>query len=128
MTTVEAGCKMLFDKIWARHRILEREDGQVLLYVDRHFIHDISQSAFEMLHGRNLEVRSPERTTGAADHYVPTDSRGIDNIVDPERRHMAASLMRDAAQHGIAVFGPDDARQGIVHVVGPEQGLTQPGA
>jgi 3-isopropylmalate/(R)-2-methylmalate dehydratase large subunit len=128
MTTTKAIGQTLFDKIWERHRIFEREDGQVLLYVDRHFIHDVSQSAFEMLHGRNLKTRSPERTIGAADHYVPTDSRGIDNIVDPERRNMAEALMRDAARHGIPVFGPDHAQQGIVHVVGPEQGLTQPGA
>ncbi len=111
MTSKEATGRTIFDKIWERHRILEREDGQVLLYVDRHFIHDISQSAFEMLHGRDLKVRSPERTTGEADHYVPTDSRGIDNIVDPGRRNMAQALMRDAARHGIPVFGPDQLKR-----------------
>jgi 3-isopropylmalate/(R)-2-methylmalate dehydratase large subunit len=118
----------LFDKIWAAHRIVERADGQTLLFVDQHFIHDISAPAFEFLRARGLKVRSPERTVGVPDHYVPTDSRGIEKISDPDRRAMSEALLKDAGDAGISVFGHHDPRQGIVHIIGPEQGLTQPGS
>jgi 3-isopropylmalate/(R)-2-methylmalate dehydratase large subunit len=117
----------LLDKIWARHRILEREDGQTLLYVDRHYLHDGSAPAFEMLRERGLAPRVPGRAFAVPDHYVPTDSRDIAAMPDPEKRHMAEALSRGAAKSGIAIFELGDARQGIAHVVGPEQGMTQPG-
>ncbi len=118
----------LFEKIWSQHRIVEREDGQVLLYVDRHLVQDGSAPAFEMMRQRGITPRAPHRTFGTPDHYVPTDNRDLTTVEDPEKRDMAQALMRDTARAGITCFGLDDPRQGILHVVGPEQGLSRPGA
>jgi 3-isopropylmalate/(R)-2-methylmalate dehydratase large subunit len=118
----------MLDKIWSRHQILERDDGQALLYVDLHFIHDVSAVAFEALRRRGLAPRAPHRTFGTPDHYVPTASRDVATIADPEKRAMAQALVTDSAGAGITSLGLDDPRQGIVHVVGPEQGLSRPGA
>ena len=117
----------LFEKVWRRHSILERPDGQTLLYVDRHLIHDGYQPAFEFLHDRGLRPRAPQRIFGTPDHYVPTSHRELTQIADPERRHMVQDLADNASAEGITMFGLDDRRQGIVHVIGPEQGITQPG-
>jgi 3-isopropylmalate/(R)-2-methylmalate dehydratase large subunit len=117
----------LFDKIWREHSILEREDGQSLLYVDSHFLQDGSAPAFEMLRQRGLKAHAPTRGFATPDHYVPTDSRNLASIADPEKRAMAEALRNDSASFGIPFFGLDDARQGIVHVVAPEQGLSRPG-
>jgi 3-isopropylmalate/(R)-2-methylmalate dehydratase large subunit len=117
----------LFEKVWRRHSILERPDGQTLLYIDRHLIHDGYQPAFEFLHDRGLRPRAPHRIFGTPDHYVPTNHRDIVQIADPERRHMVQDLADNTAAEGITMFGLDDRRQGIVHVIGPEQGITQPG-
>jgi len=117
----------LFEKIWARHRILEREDGQALLYVDLHLLQDGSAPAFAMLRARGLSVHAPQRTLGTPDHYIPTGSRDLATIADPEKRAMANALEQDTASAGITFFGLADARQGIVHVIGPEQGLSRPG-
>ena len=119
--------RTLFEKIWERHKIVERDDGQTLLYIDRHLIHDGSRRAFEVLAERGLPVRRPDRTFGTPDHYVPTDSRSLDAIADPEGRRMVEAIGRNAKAHNVTIFGLDDPRQGIIHVVGPEQGLTQPG-
>ena len=119
--------RTLFDKIWDRHVVHQREDGHTLLYVDRHLIHDGSRRAFEVLGERGLRVRRPDRTFGTPDHYVPTTSRTMEGVDDPDRRLMVESITKNAREHGVTVFGLDDARQGIIHVVGPEQGLTQPG-
>jgi len=73
----------LFEKIWARHRILEREDGQALLYVDLHLLQDGSAPAFAMLRARGLSVHAPQRTLGTPDHYIPTGSRDLATIADP---------------------------------------------
>jgi 3-isopropylmalate/(R)-2-methylmalate dehydratase large subunit len=126
-TTREAAPRTLFEKIWERHEVVAREDGQTLLYIDRHFIHDGSRRAFEVLAERGLKPRRPDRTFGTPDHYVPSGSRDLATLPDPEGRAMAEAIERNAAAHGITVFGLHDPRQGIVHVVGPEQGLTQPG-
>ena len=120
--------RTLFDKIWAAHVVMQRDDGQTLLYVDRHLVQDGSAPAFEMLRLRGLPVRSPARAFATPDHYVPTGSRALASIADPEKRAMAQALQDDCASAGIRYFGLDDARQGIVHVVGPEQGLSLPGA
>ena len=117
----------MFQKIWNAHRVLEREDGQTLLYVDRHLVHDGSAPAFEMLRKRGLKPRNPERIFATPDHYVPTDTRDVAAIASDEYRGMVESLERNAAEGGFRLFGLKDDHQGIVHVVGPEAGLTQPG-
>jgi len=119
--------RTLFDRIWDRHRVLEREDGQTLLYVDRHLVHDGAAPAFETLRRRGLKPRAPERIFATPDHYVPTDTRELSEIPDPERRGMVEDLNANAAKHGFRLFGLTDPNQGIVHVIGPETGLSQPG-
>jgi 3-isopropylmalate/(R)-2-methylmalate dehydratase large subunit len=118
--------RTLFDKIWDRHKVVER-DGQTLIYIDRHLIHDGSRRAFQVLGEKGLKVRRPDRTFGTPDHYVPTSNRDPSTITDPDSRDMVDSIERNAREHGVTVFGIRDPRQGIIHVVGPEQGLTQPG-
>jgi 3-isopropylmalate/(R)-2-methylmalate dehydratase large subunit len=125
--TARSEPQTLFEKIWSRHRIMERPDGQVLLYIDRHLIHDGTAPSFEMLRRRGLATRAPDRTFGTPDHYVPTNSRDLSAMPDAEKRSMAQALQQDAARAGISIFDIDDPRQGIVHVVGPEQGLSLPG-
>ena len=125
--TTPARPRTLFEKIWERHVVVERDDGQTLLYVDRHLIHDGSRRAFEVLGERGLRVGRPDRTFGTPDHYVPTTSRSMEGVDDPDRRLMVESITKNAREHKVTVFGLDDPRQGIIHVVGPEQGLTQPG-
>jgi 3-isopropylmalate/(R)-2-methylmalate dehydratase large subunit len=122
-----AAARTLLDKIWDRHAIVQRDDGQTLLYVDRHFIHDGSRRAFEVLGERGLKVRRPDRTFGTPDHYVPTGGRDMATIEDSDARLMVEMVARNAAAHGVTLFGLDDPRQGIAHVIGPEQGLSQPG-
>ncbi len=119
--------RTMFEKIWSKHQIIEREDGQTLLFVDRHLLQDGSAPAFQMLRDRGLRPRSPGRNLGAPDHYVLTDSRDMASIPDPERRRMAEALADDCANSGITFFNLSDPRQGIVHIIGPEQGLSQPG-
>jgi len=118
----------LFDKIWKPHVVMQRDDGQSLLYVDRHLVQDGSAPAFEMLRQRGLGVRRSDLAFATPDHYVPTGSRVLADIADAEKRAMAQALQDDSAAAGIRFFGLDDERQGIVHVVGPEQGLSLPGA
>jgi 3-isopropylmalate/(R)-2-methylmalate dehydratase large subunit len=116
----------LIDKLWAAHEIVRREDGESLLWVDRHYIHEGSFHAFGQLAERGREVAEPDLTFAVADHYVPT--RGPrDQIANPEIARMVRQLEENTARHRIKLFGLSDPRQGIVHVVGPEQGLTLPG-
>jgi 3-isopropylmalate/(R)-2-methylmalate dehydratase large subunit len=118
--------RAVFDKLWATHEILRREDGESLLWVDRHYVHEGSFHAFGKLAARGVGVAEPGLTFGVADHYVPT--RGARrSIADPELARMVRQVEENTAKHGITLFGLDDPRQGIVHVVGPEQGLTLPG-
>jgi len=117
----------MLEKIWSRHRILGRADGQDLLYIDRHLIHDGYAPAFEFLRERGLRPRVPARLFGTPDHYVPTNTRDVVQIADAEKRHMVDSLTENAEAMGITLFGLTDQRQGIVHVIGPEQGISQPG-
>ncbi len=117
----------IFDKIWNSHHVADRPDGQTLLYIDRHFVHDGYQPAFEFLRARGLKPRVASAAIATPDHYVPTDTRDVAAIPDAERRGMVASLIRDTAESGIELFGLADRRQGIVHVIGPEQGISQPG-
>lgn len=117
----------LFDKVWNTHEILRGEDGQSLLWIDRHFVHEGSFHAFNKLRERDLGVARPDLTFGIADHYVPTLTRQLDAISDAKVRGMIAQLSDNTRKHGITLFGLGDPRQGIVHVLGPEQGLTLPG-
>ena len=119
--------RTMFEKIWDRHRVLEREDGQTLLYVDCHLLHDGTAPAFEMLKSRGAKLRAPDRVFGTPDHYMPTDTRVATEIPNPALREMVTSLERNAEAEGFTLFGLQDPRQGIVHVVGPEEGLSQPG-
>jgi 3-isopropylmalate/(R)-2-methylmalate dehydratase large subunit len=121
------GPRTLFEKIWSRHRVLERPDGMTLLYVDTHLVHDGSQPAFQRLGQRGLPVRAPQRTFATPDHYVLTSTRRIDEIPDAERRGMVEQLVVNTRNAGVQMFGLDDPRQGIVHIVGPEEGISQPG-
>jgi 3-isopropylmalate/(R)-2-methylmalate dehydratase large subunit len=118
--------RTLFEKIWERHVVLRRE-GQCLLYVDRHIIHDGSFHAFAKLAKHGLAVRRPRQTFGTPDHYVPTVSRSPADAPNPEVRRMVETFATNVAAHGIAAFQLGDERQGIVHIVGPEQGITLPG-
>ncbi len=119
--------KTLFDKIWDRHTILVRPDGATLLHVGRHLIHDGSRAGFRALAAKGLPLRSPERTFGTPDHYVSTASHDVNAIPEPQRREMVTAMTENQKQHGFTMFGLGDKRQGIVHVIGPEQGITQPG-
>lgn len=118
--------RTLFDKVWDAHEIARSDDGQSLLWVDRHFVHEGSFHGFNKLNDRGQTVRHPELTFGIADHYVPTHTRSIAGM--PEKTQAVIQQLSDnTRQHGIELFGLDDPRQGIVHVVGPEQGLSLPG-
>jgi 3-isopropylmalate/(R)-2-methylmalate dehydratase large subunit len=117
----------MFAKIWDRHRVLERPDGQTLLYADTHLVHDGTAAAFKRLKKRGLKVHAPSRTFATPDHYVLSSTKRIDAIPNPEKRGMVEKLLANAAETGITLFGLDDPRQGIAHVVGPEEGIIQPG-
>jgi 3-isopropylmalate/(R)-2-methylmalate dehydratase large subunit len=117
----------LLDKVWASHAILVRPDGATLLHIDRHLVHDGSGNAFRMLKEKGLAVRRPDRTFATPDHYVPTLSHDLASIREPHRRGVVEDLEANATAAGLTLFGLADRRQGIVHVVGPEQGLSQPG-
>lgn len=118
----------MFEKIWDRHKVYERSDGQTLLYIDRHYVgDDLPLEAFETLRRKGLKVRRPELTFAMPDHYVSTRGRSLADTVDAERRELIEELVRFTGENGISLFPLDDIRQGIVHVVGPEQGLSQPG-
>ncbi len=119
--------RTLFDKIWHSHVVDRQEDGTCLIYVDRHLIHEVtSPQAFEGLRLAGRKVRRPEATLAVVDHNVPTTdrSRGIE---DEESRIQVETLARNCDDFGVPFIALDDARQGIVHIIGPEQGFTQPG-
>jgi 3-isopropylmalate/(R)-2-methylmalate dehydratase large subunit len=116
----------IIDKLWSAHEILRREDGESLLWVDRHYVHEGSFHAFGKLAERGAKVAEPQLTFGVTDHYVPT-RRPSGAIENAELARMVQKLEENTAAHGVKLFGLNDPRQGIVHVVGPEQGLTLPG-
>ena len=122
-----AASATLLDKIWSSHAILVRPDGATLLHIDRHLVHDGSGNAFRMLKEKGLSVRRPDRTFATPDHYVSTLSHDLASINEPHRRGVVEDLEANAKAAGLTLFGLADRRQGIVHVVGPEQGLSQPG-
>ncbi len=121
-------CKTLYDKIWEDHLITEDNDGTSLLYVDRHLVHEVtSPQAFEGLRMSNRTVRSPEKTIAVPDHNVPTTLDREEGISNKESRIQVEALDKNAIDFGINYYPVNDIRQGIVHIIGPEQGWTLPG-
>ena len=119
--------KTLYDKIWNDHLVHQQEDGTSLLFVDRHLIHKVtSPQAFEGLRNSNRKVRQPKLTLAVADHNVPTTDRSK-GISDKESKIQIDTLDANCKEFGVQVFSMTDKRQGIVHIIGPEQGFTQPG-
>ena len=119
--------KTLFDKIWEAHLVHTSDDGSALIYIDRHLVHEVtSPQAFEGLRNAGRTVKDTSRTLAVADHNVPTTDRSS-GIADAESRIQVETLEANAAEFGVPYFAMDDIRQGIVHVIGPEQGFTQPG-
>jgi 3-isopropylmalate/(R)-2-methylmalate dehydratase large subunit len=119
--------KTLYDKIWDDHLVDEQPDGTCLIYIDRHLVHEVtSPQAFEGLRMAGRKARAPEKTLAVVDHNVPTSdrSKGID---DPESAIQIDALAKNSADFGIEYYDAQDIRQGIVHVIGPEQGFTLPG-
>ncbi|NNK77529.1 MAG: 3-isopropylmalate dehydratase large subunit [Litoreibacter sp.] len=120
--------KTLYDKLWDSHVVHESEDGTCLLYIDRHLVHEVtSPQAFEGLRMTGRKVRAPERTIAVPDHNVPTDPDRLSGIKDEQSRIQVEALRQNAKDFGVPIYDVDDVRQGIVHIVGPEQGLTLPG-
>jgi 3-isopropylmalate/(R)-2-methylmalate dehydratase large subunit len=119
--------RTLFDKIWRKHVVVDRGDGYQLLYVDRHLMHDGSAAGFERLRERGLRLRRPDLALATPDHYTSTERRSLEAIPDPEHRGHVEAIRTNTRDAGVRLFHIDDDRQGIAHVVGPEQGLTQPG-
>ena len=119
--------KTLYDKIFEDHLVDTQEDGTCLLYIDRHLVHEVtSPQAFEGLSIADRQVRAPKRTLAVVDHNVPTTdrSKGID---DEESRIQVETLAKNTKDFGVEYYDERDIRQGIVHVIGPEQGFTLPG-
>ncbi len=117
--------RTLFEKVWDSHVVIDSDP--TLLYVDLHLVHEVtSPQAFAGLNAASRKVRRPDLTVATVDHGIPTTGRSL-GIRDPLSKRQIDALLQNCAEHGITMFGLDDPRQGIVHVVGPEQGLTQPG-
>jgi 3-isopropylmalate/(R)-2-methylmalate dehydratase large subunit len=119
--------RTLYDKIWDDHLVDEQPDGTCLLYIDRHLVHEVtSPQAFEGLRTAGRKVHAPEKTLAVVDHNVPTTDRTKPNP-DPESAEQIAALAKNAKDFGLEYFDEFDRRQGIVHIIGPEQGFTLPG-
>ena len=120
--------KTLYDKIWDAHVVDQADDGTCILYIDRHLVHEVtSPQAFEGLRLSGREVRAPKQTVAVPDHNVPTDEGRAEKIEDIDSRIQVEALEKNAQDFGIEYYPVDDIRQGIVHIIGPEQGWTQPG-
>src|SRR5213593_2701821 len=117
----------LYDKIWNDHLVHEADDGTCLIYIDRHLVHEVtSPQAFEGLRAAGRKVRQPHRTVATVDHNVPTTPRGTP-IADPIAARQIQALQKNCKEFEVPLFDMDSPEQGIVHVIGPELGLTQPG-
>ena len=115
----------IFDKIWNNHLVEKQEDGTCLIYIDRHLVHEVtSPQAFEGLRNSGRKVRKPNYTFAVADHNVPTSDRS-QGITNKESRIQVETLEKNCKDFGVTLFPLLDKRQGIVHIVGPEQGITQ---
>src|ERR1700743_1974167 len=120
--------RTLFDKIWDAHVVDRLEDGTCVLYIDRHLVHEVtSPQAFEGLRMAGRKVRRVDATVAVVDHNVPTDADRLKGVNEPERKLQIETLEHNVAALGVTYFSMSDARQGIVHVVGPEQGISLPG-
>jgi|TARA_B110000093_G_scaffold45194_1_gene48299 3-isopropylmalate/(R)-2-methylmalate dehydratase large subunit len=120
--------KTLYDKIWDAHVAHQGEDGTCLLYIDRHLVHEVtSPQAFEGLRMSGRKVRAPEKTIAVPDHNVPTTLDRLKRIDNEESRIQVEALDKNAREFGVVYYPVDDIRQGIVHIIGPEQGWTLPG-
>lgn len=122
----------LFDKVWQQHLVAqETEDTPAILYIDTHLIHEVtSPQAFQMLREKGLKLRRPERTFATSDHSTPTSKANSDgefNFYGEQEKHQVEQLNANCAEFGITIFPLGDKKQGIVHVIGPERGITQPG-
>ncbi len=119
--------RTLFDRIWSRHVVVQEPQSPAVLYVDLHLVHEVtSPQAFQDLCARGLKVRRPDKTFATIDHIVPTDRRGFP-IADAQAAEQVRQIETNCRACGVQLFGLDDPRRGIVHVIGPELGLTQPG-
>ena len=119
--------RTLLDKIWDEHAVYTPESGPAVLYIDLHLVHEVtSPQAFEGLRLNSRPVRRPERTLATPDHNVPTSDRSLP-IADPISRKQIETLRENCQEFGVQLFDIGDVRQGIVHVIGPENGYTQPG-
>src|SRR5258707_434484 len=117
----------LYDKIWDDHMVDQQPDGTCLLYIDRHLVHEVtSPQAFEGLRAAGRKVRATEKTLAVVDHNIPTSDRNLPNP-DPESAEQIRVMAENAKEFGIEYYGEHDLRQGIVHIIGPEQGFTLPG-
>jgi 3-isopropylmalate/(R)-2-methylmalate dehydratase large subunit len=121
--------RTIIDKIWDSHVVARRDDGECLLYIDRLLLQENSFHGFDKIRREDRAIRNPGQAFAFSDHYVPTVGRekGLAGIADPEIRNMVELIESDSRDNGITLFGLGDVRQGILHVVGPEQGITQPG-
>ena len=120
--------KTLYDKIFDDHVVSRQPDGTCILYVDRHLVHEVtSPQAFEGLRMAGRKVRAPEKTLAVVDHNIATSSDRLQGIKDEESRIQVETLAMNAQDFGVEYFNERDIRQGIVHVIGPEQGFTLPG-
>jgi 3-isopropylmalate/(R)-2-methylmalate dehydratase large subunit len=117
----------IFEKIWKSHTIVEDEGGQTLLYIDWLLCSEGSMHAFNILKHEGVKVRRPQQIFGVVDHYAASGGPRFEDLVDEERRHMVRLLERNSAEAGMRLFGLGDPERGIQHLLGPEQGLTQPG-
>jgi 3-isopropylmalate/(R)-2-methylmalate dehydratase large subunit len=117
----------LLDKVWASHVVAREPDAPELLYIDLHLVHEVtSPQAFDVLRSRGIRLRRPDRTVATVDHSIPTTPRGVADA-DPIAASQIRAMEVNAKDFGVRLYGPGDARRGIVHVIGPELGLTRPG-
>ena len=119
--------KSVFEKIWDQHVVVEREDGDVLLYIDRHLTHDLHFRAFDALKAKGLSIKEPNKLFGVPDHSVPTTAKTVKEIPEGDMREAVEGLSMAAEELGFTHFPMTEDRHGIVHVIGPEQGITLPG-
>src|SRR5579863_1591621 len=122
-----AEARTLFEKIWDAHVVAQPAGRSPILYIDLHLVHEVtSPQAFDGLRAAGRQVRQPQRTLATVDHNIPTEPRGTP-ILDPIAARQIAALQKNCKEFGVPLFDMDSPEQGIVHVIGPELGATQPG-